>query len=257
MSSYTEKYCAAIPLTGPAAEHFVALSLALSGRLSRDSFEKIPEDVRHAVLDDLAEMSTEEYPLGFMAAIKNHNDGANLFPSSSGHASITLFDNEDDCMEGFQDNDAFTLIRDRDQLFVSHVDGYPFSGNIPYILSTTLDRYAQDQVVTIRYAADGESIQTDSFGGGAVAISRHGSRSCSSYDAEHFAELLLVGDEKDQGGQYQDQRNLVNRFLETLTAEEQQKLLGTFLHVIKDLAPVVSERLENERSFAVTDYSPS
>lgn len=256
--SYTEKFCAELPLIGPAAQHFVGMSLALSGQLSLASFEKLPEDVQANILDDIIELSGEEDPKSFMSDAKDDPEGIDiLFPSGGRHASAVLFDNEDRAMEDYRDNEAFTLLRDGEQLFMSHAEGYSFSRNISAILCTTLGRYAPDLVITVRYAADGESVRTDSFGGGALAISKDGIRACSSQDAEGFAKLLLAGDEKEQGGQYQDQRALVDTLLGTLTAEEQLRLLGTLAHVIKDLEPVVSERLEHERDQLAYDHSPS
>ncbi len=256
--SYTEKYCAEIPLVGPAAQHFVGLCLALSGSLSKENFEKFPEDVRQGILADIAELSSEEDPVSFMSDVRgDHEADRILSPAEARHASITLFENDADCMADYQDNQAFTLMRDCDQLFVSHVEGYSFSSNLSTILCSTLQRYAQDTTVTIRYAVDGESIKTDSFGGGAIAISKEGIRSFDSREAEAFAALLLTGDENGQAGQYQDQRNLVSKLLDGLTGEEQMRLLGTLTHVIQDLAPVVAERLEHERDAAVSDFSPS
>lgn len=262
--SYTEKFCAEIPLVGPAAQHFVGLSCALSGQLSLASFEKLPQDVQDNILADIAVLSSEDDPKAFMSDVREDADARSVLfplPSESRYASVTLFENEDLAMPGYRDNWAFTIMRESDQLYVAHVDGYSFSQNISPILSTTLERYAPDVTVSIRYGMDSEEVRTDAYGGGAVALSKDGSRTFSSLDAMAFSKLLLVGDEPgldgQHRGQYRDQRNLVNKMLEGLSAQEQQQLLGTLLHVVKDLEPVVAERLEHERDLQASDFSPS
>lgn len=258
MTEYTEKYCTQTPLAGPAAEHFIGLCAALSGQLSLLSFEKLPAEVQAGILDDISQLSSEGDPQSFMLqAIDDPAVLTLLSPASSRYARATFFADDEKAMEDYQDNAAFSVIRDRDQLLITHVDGCSVSQNIPPIMALTLERYAPDEVVAIRYSMDSVDVRTDSFGGGAVAISRDGSRALSSLDAIAFAKLMLVGDEKaEKESQYPDQCKLVNRLLEGLSAEEQQRLLGTLVNVVKDLEPVVAERLEHERDMQSTDFAP-
>lgn len=259
--SYTEKFFTAIPLIGPGAQHFLGLACILSGHMGIESLNRLTPDVRAAILEDLVELSSDPNPSDFLLSANEDARTQTLLFGQSGSplasAQLALFEYPERAMEDYQDEQAFGVIRHGDDIYITHVDGYSFSENISALLSTSLARYAPDEIVVVRYSMDGESLETSAFGGGAVAISKDGSRSFSSRDAADFAALMLTGSGKtSESATYENSRSLVVHLLDGMTPQEQRHQLGTLAHAIKDLQELVAERLEHQRDMDDSSYAP-
>ncbi|WP_455233596.1 hypothetical protein [Geopseudomonas aromaticivorans] len=242
----TEKFCTKLPFAGPAANYFIALSLAVANQIDQARLDALDQPLIALLKDELKDGFGVE-----LGELDLHEAPAKRAPHEDVEVIDVSFEPTRDLAADFSDNEPFRIARERDELFVQHLPGTSQSEVMNELIRSTLARFDLSETVVINYALDDDRPSTTSYGGGALAISADGIRCCTSNHASMVAQMMLAGDEARQDSAlYKGLSDMVSKMLRDLGPEEQLQLLGTLQNVALNTFPDIEARLEEQRNLA-------